>query len=317
MKIGILFTALMTILLFAGSGYSVVSRTLIDFSKYDQNVKALYTDPAESYVTNVDGNPKVVLGYKDYLLDNWRVDLNETSSSVENRVYSYAKSVASQRFDTTLGVRVHFPKWNNNSYVIIRPPFPIKIYADNGQYANAENGVMPNVSEIKTMGIWVNGRNYRYGLAIRLLDRHNVMHEYFMGWLYFDGWRKLVWVNPNYTEKVSAKTLTRVPLYPYDIPYMVFDSIVIYRPADQLGGDFVCYFKSIDMEYAPFVVDTTLTEDIRDEEVWGIITTQARKKKEIEEKRFVEDLYLYQQEKRRIQAAKDDMATPSTRTTNR
>jgi hypothetical protein len=316
MKIQKLSTALLIIFLFAGSGHSIIRRTLIDFSKYDQNVKAQYTDPADSYITNIDGNPKVVLGYKDYLLDNWRVDLNETSQSTENKIYSYAKSVASQRFDTTLGIRVHFPKWANNSYVVVKPPFPIKIYDENGQYANAENGVMPNVSEIKTLSIWVNGRNYRYGLSIRLLDRLNVMHEYFMGWLYFDGWRKLVWDNPNYTEKVSAKTLTREPLYPFDIPFMTFDSLVIYRPSDQIGGDFVCYFKSIDIEYSPFVVDTTLTEDIKDEEVWGIITTQARKKRDIEDKRFVEDLYLYQQEKRRIQAAKDDFNKSGNNNTN-
>ncbi len=296
------------------AGFSVISRTLIDFSKYDQNLKAQYTEPEEGYVTNIDGQPQVVLGYRDYLLENWRVDLNETSSGMANRIYSYCRPVASQRFETVLGARIHFPNWRNNSYAIIRPPFPIRIYDENGQYANAENGVMPNVAEIKTMSIWVSGRNYRYGLAVRLIDRYSKIHEFFLGWIHFDGWRKLVWTNPNYTETVIAKSLSREPLYPYDIPFMMFDSLVIYRPSDQIGGDFVVYFKSIEMEYTPYIVDTTFTDDIRDEEVWGIITAKMKRRKAIEEKRMVEDLYLYQQEKRRIQAAKDEVGGQRTGT---
>ncbi len=142
---------------------AVITRTLIDFSKYDDNIKAEFPVPAESYITNVDGFPKVVIGYKDYMLENWKVEMNESADMINNRINSYCKPVVSQRFATTLGVRVHFPSWNNNSYAIIKPPFPVKIYDTNGQFANAENGVMPNVSEIKSLSIWVNGRNYRHG----------------------------------------------------------------------------------------------------------------------------------------------------------
>ncbi len=301
MKTRILMTGILFSLFCMTFSHAVIMRTLIDFNKYDENVKTEFPQPAESYITNVDGFPKVVVGYLDYMLDNWKIELNESADMINNRINSYCKPVVSLRFATTLGVRVHFPSWNNNSYAVIKPPFPIKIYDTNGQFANAENGVMPNVSEVKSLSIWVNGKNYRFGIAVRLRDRFENIHEYFLGWLFFDGWRKLVFTNPNFTEKVSSKTLSREPLYPFDIPFMVLDSIVIYRPADQLGGDFVTYIKSIEMEYTPYIIDDEVTQDIKDEQVWGIITARTQKRMDVENKKFTEDLYLYQQEKKRMQ----------------
>jgi hypothetical protein len=300
MKTGISVCGILFLFFFVTVSHTLITRTLIDFSKYDDNVKAQFPEPADSYLTNIDGLPKVVIGYKDNMLENWKVELNDSADMVNNRINSYCKPVVSVRFNTTLGVRVHFPHWNNNSYAVIKPPFPIKIYDTNGQFANAENGVMPNVSEIKSIAVWVNGRNYRFGISVRLRDRFENIHEYFLGWLYYDGWRKLVYVNPNYTERISSKTLSREPLYPFDIPYFVFDSIVIYRPADQGGGDFVTYVKSIEMDYNPYIIDDQVTQDIKDEQVWGIITARIQRRMDVENKKFTEDLYLYQEEKKRM-----------------
>ncbi|MCX7821569.1 MAG: flagellar filament outer layer protein FlaA [Brevinematales bacterium] len=282
-------------------GFSAIRRTIIDFNTYDEKIKAQFTDPKESFITNVDGYPKLVVGYEDYMLQNWDVELGESSGDIKNKILSYCKSVKSQRFGNTLGVRIHFPKWNNNSYALIKPPFPIKIYDTNGQFINAENGVIPNVSEVKSVSVWVNGRNFNFGLAIRMKDRFENIHEFFMGWLYFDGWRKLTFTNPNFTENINAKKLKREPLYPYDIPYLVFDSFVIYRPADQIGGDFVTYIANMELEYTPYFVDGE--DDIKDEEVWGIITKRMLQRQSAEEKRLIENIYLYQQEKKRTQEA--------------
>ncbi|MGC8770317.1 MAG: flagellar filament outer layer protein FlaA [Brevinematia bacterium] len=282
-------------------GFSAIRRTIIDFNTYDEKIKAQFTEPKESLITNVDGYPKLIVGYEDYLLNNWDVELGESSGDIKNKILSYCKSVKSQRFGNTLGVRIHFPKWNNNSYALIKPPFPIKIYDTNGQFINAENGVIPNVSEVKSVSVWVNGRNFNFGLAIRMKDRFENIHEFFMGWLYFDGWRKLTFTNPNFTENINAKKLKREPLYPYDIPYLVFDSFVIYRPADQIGGDFVTYIANMEIEYTPYFVDGE--DDIKDEEVWGIITKRMLRRQEAEERRLIENIYLYQQEKKRTQEA--------------
>jgi hypothetical protein len=288
------------------SGNATINRTFIDFSKYDQVIQQQYSTPADSVITNVDGQPKLIIGYKDYLLSNWKVELNESAQDIQNRILSYCKSVQSQRFGATLGVRVHFPQWNNTSYALIKPPFPIKIYDTNGQYANAENGVMPNVADIKSISIWVNGRNFKMGLAIRLRDRNENIHEFFFGYLQFDGWRKLVFSNPNFSDNIMSKVLQREPLYPYDIPYLVFDSLVIYKPSDTLGGDFVTYFGSVEMEYTPYIIDPA-SQDIKDEEVWSIITKKLLNRQAIEDQRLTENLYLYQQERTREQSQTDNL----------
>ena len=115
-----------------------------------------------------------------------------------------------------------------------------------------------------------------------------------------------MWINPNFTENVFAKTLSRTPLYPRDIPYLVFDSIVIYRQGDQIGGDFVTYVANIEIEYTPYVVDSDLLEDIDDEEIWQIITERGRQAREREGKLLTEDMLLYQQERHRIELERDD-----------
>ncbi len=298
------------------SGHAVIKRTLIDFSKYDERIKAQFPDPEASYVTNIDGSPKAVIGYGDYLLEKWRVSLNASSASLENRVLSYTKPVDSQRFGTVLGVRVHYPNWNNNSYALIHPPFPIKVYDDNGKFANDENGVMPNAWEIRSLSIWVNGRNYNNQIAIRLKDRNDVVHEYFMGNLYYEGWRKLVWVNPNFTSKIYAKSLTKVPLYPKDIPFLTFDSIVIYRQGSEWGGDFVTYIGAMDIEYTPYIVDRESVDDISDEEVWGIIANKGKRAQEVENKKLAEQLLLYQQEEYRLKLERDLAVPPTQKGTN-
>ncbi len=300
-----IFAILLLVSLGMTQGSAVIKRTLLDFSKYDERIKAQFPDPEQSYVTNIDGSPKAIIGYGDYLLDKWRVSLNASANSIDNRVLSYTKPVESKRFGTVLGVRIHFPTWNNNSYALIHPPFPIKVYNDDGQFANAENGVMPNAWEVRSVSIWVNGRNYNNQIAIRLKDRNDEVQEYFMGNVYFEGWRKLTWLNPNFTEKIYAKSLTKVPLYPKDIPYLTFDSIVVYRQGSEWGGDFVTYIGAMDIEYTPYIVDRESVEDIEDEAVWQIIANKGKRATELENKKLAEKLILYQQEEYRLKIERD------------
>lgn len=297
-------------------GGAVIKRTLLDFAQYDEKIKAQFPDPAQSYVTNIDGSPKAIIGYGDYLLEKWRVSLNASANSMENRVLSYSKPVKSNRFGTVLGVRIHFPTWNNNSYALIHPPFPIKVYNDDGQFANAENGVMPNAWELRSLSIWINGRNYNNQIAIRLKDRNDNVQEYFMGNVYYEGWRKLTWLNPNFTDKVYAKSLTKVPLYPRDIPYLTFDSIVVYRQGSEWGGDFVTYIGAIEIEYTPYIVDRESVEDIEDEAVWQIIANKGKRATELENKKLAEKLILYQQEEYRLKIERDQAVPQDQNTGN-
>lgn len=297
------FYALIATLAISTLGFGAIHRTLIDFSQYDKKIQEQFPAPANSYVTNIMGIPHAVVGYKDYQVSNWVVELNSSADFIENRILSYCLPVTShiQFSGSVLGVRVHFPSWNNNSYAVIRPPYPLKVYDTNGNFINEENGVMPNAWEIKMLSLWIDGRGYNYQVAVRLRDRDNKMYEFYMGSLNYDGWRQLVWINPAYTERVFAKTLRSVPLYPRDVPFYVFDSIVIYRQAVELGGDFITYIGKVDMEYTPYIVDSDQTNDINDEDVWGIITERGRQVQEYENRLLVEDILLYQQESRRVQ----------------
>ncbi|OHD55773.1 MAG: hypothetical protein A2Y33_14135 [Spirochaetes bacterium GWF1_51_8] len=302
---GFIFALVLTVA--AGSVFGVITRTFIEFGQYDKKIIDQFPDPKKTYITNIDGVPKAVLGYMDFMLSNWVVELNDSAAFLENRILSYIKPVDSKKFGLVMGVRVHFPTWNNNCYAVIKPPFAMKIYNEQGSFANAENGVMPNAWEIKAISIWVNGRNYNNQISLRLLDRDKNVFEAYFGSLFFNGWRKLTWVNPNFTEKMYAKSLKKVPLYPKDIPYLVFDSFVIYRLGSEIGGDFVTYIHNVEMSYTPYIVDDEVTSDINDEAVWGIITMKGKKDKELEDKMLTEDIILYEQEKYRIELEQKEL----------
>lgn len=285
---------------------AIYKKDIIDFSKYEAGIRQQYTNTEKTYLsTKQDGNPIAIVGQEEYMLRNWRVILNKSANSLKNRVLSMCKPVKSKTTfpgKDVLGVRIHFPTWPNNSFALIKPPFPIEIYEGSGKYANVENGVLPNISQIKRIMVWVNGRNYDNQLAVRLRDRDGNIHEYFLGSLYFEGWRKLEWYNPNFTDRVWNINLEKMPLYPKDIPYYVFDSFVVYRQGDKIGGDFVTYIAKLRMEYTPYVVDSDLTNDINDEEIWGIIATNGLIRMRNETEALTEELILFQQERHRLES---------------
>lgn len=145
------------------------------------------------------------------------------------------------------------------------------------------NGVIHNVGDVRSMTVRVAGRNYRNGLALRLRNQNEEVSEYFLGYLDFVGWRFLRWDNPNYLPADEMEPF-RLPLYPTEIPYISFDSFVIYRNGDQLGGDFVAYFDHVKIDYDLAVPASQLEFDvpdfidIDDEGWWSILRdrNQAR-----------------------------------------
>lgn len=137
-------------------------------------------------------------------------------------------------------------------------------------------GVLHNVAELREIVVRVAGRNYRNGVAIRLSNQNYETSEYFLGYLDFVGWRTLRWVNPNYLPADEMEPF-RLPLYPTEIPYVAFDSFVVYRNGDELGGDFVTYFDWVKIDYDLAVPATQLDIqipdfiDIDDDSWWHII----------------------------------------------
>ncbi len=286
---------------------AVVKEMLIDFSKFEEQISKEIPEPKETFETNENGVYKVYISAQEYYLNNWRVDLNSSAKnmSIVNMVNSYPQKVESKIYGSVLGIRAKFPIGDMPAYAIIRPNFPIPAISEQGKFMNVNNGIIVNVNEIKSISIRIAGRNYPYQLAIRLMDRDYNIHEFFLGDLYFSGWKVLTWLNPNFVDNERLKILKRDPLYPKPIPFYRFDSIVIYKPPQVRGGDFITYVQSIEVEYTPFLIDPV--DDIDDESIWQILAKEIIRRKNIEQARQSDFFELLIKERKRIQAMYNEL----------
>lgn len=289
--------------------------TLLDFTQWNELIRneEFSTYPPEDPVRDVpygelsedmlddDLQPLYRVTSEDMRLSNWVVELNHSAQSVENMVNSYTREVtrggsatrpANGAGDMVLGIRIHFPTHQHNAWARIRPPFEITAYKPDGSMANVRNGVINNVGMIKWLTLKVAGRNYRESIAIRLLDENDNVTEYFMGHLFFNGWRILRWDNPNYYVSNSYANLVRMPLYPQRVPIMKFDSLIIYRDGDVLGGDFITYISDIQVDYVLAIPMESVT-DIDDEMVWGIFREEQQEKGEETRKRLADYIEIW------------------------
>ncbi|MCS7298481.1 MAG: flagellar filament outer layer protein FlaA [Spirochaetia bacterium] len=278
----------------------VVKEVLIDFSKSDELFQRFMPEPRETYETNENGVYKVYVSAQEYFIENWKVELNSSAKnmSLANMVNSYPKRVESKTYGSVLGIRARFPQGTMPAYAIIRPNFTIPAFDENGKFINVGNGVVINVNEIKSISIRVSGRNYPYQLAIRLMDRDFNIHEHFFGDLFFQGWKTLVWFNPNFIDDERLKIIKRDPLYPKPIPFYRLESIVIYKPPQAQGGDFITYIHSIEMEYTPFLIEPA--DDIDDESIWQILAKETIRRKNIEQSRMNDFFELLLRERKRL-----------------
>jgi len=267
-------------------------------------------------------------------LDNWEIILNSSARNVTSVSVSRAKaSPVSQNAknyagQTLLGVRVNFPGWNSNSNATIKPNFEIPSYepmaqvGDDGvvQEPTAEDkatgqtrfeggyGVVKNVGVLKSIAVNTYGMNFPHGLYVLLKNERNEERRYFMGYLKFDGWKELVWQNPEYVSEVRTREVRLYPVYPTALPLQAFAGFVVTRDAAHDGGDFVAYFKDVKIIYDKAVLNTV--RDFADEDLWGIQTKQENERKQLEVSRFggVQVLRFLEKEK----MATENGFTPST-----
>lgn len=286
---------------------AVVKETLIDFSKSDELFSKFMPEPKETFDTNENGVYKVYVSAQEYYIENWKVELNSSAKnmSIANMINSYPKRVESKAYGSVLGIRVRFPQGNMPAYAIIKPNFSIPAFDENGKFINVGNGVIINVNEIKSISVRVSGRNYPYQLAIRLMDRDFNIREYFLGDLFFQGWKTLVWYNQNFIDDERLKILKRDPLYPKPIPFYRLDSIVIYKPPQAQGGDFITYIQGIEIEYTPFLIEPV--DDIDDESVWQILAKETIRRKNIEQLRMNDFFELLLRERKRIKSMYNEL----------
>ena len=270
-------------------------------------------------------------------LPEWEVVLNSsaqnvTSVGLSRVVEAPVKSTADVPFagSNVMGVRVIFPTWNSNANCRIEPPFEIPAFepladADaegnrseptdeqKGKYLFEDgHGLVRNVGTIKSIACTTMGMNFPHQLYVLLKDNDGVEHRYLMGNLLFDGWKTLVWNNPEYISEVRTREVRVYPIYPRGTPYVKFAGFQIARDARDIGDNFVGYFKDVKIIYDLAVL--TSDRDIDDEDLWGIISKKEKERQAAEMSKFGNKQVNRYIEKEKM--AKEESFTSSLETNN-
>jgi hypothetical protein len=241
-------------------------------------------------------------------LENWQIILASSSRTLENVSLSYTREAPSKQFETVMGLRVRFPTEPHNAWALIKPPFDIPAFepsatiGDDGKIESSNDGiigrsrfesdegsqpaygVIKNVGIVKSVAVNVYGLNFPHGLSTILIDSSGNEKTVFMGFLQFDGWKELIWVNPAYVQEVRNRDIRLYPLYPTSTPFIKFGGFLIQRDGAKEGGDFITYFKDVKVIYDLAVLNTD--RDIDDEGLWHIIQDRETARKVWEMERF-------------------------------
>ncbi|MGL4563353.1 MAG: flagellar filament outer layer protein FlaA [Brevinema sp.] len=284
-----------------------IEHSLIDFTTYNDNIaqvvqkdQELYnqmmTDTPELDIRN-NGWPDFSFEASDWNIDNWRITLNSSSTTVKNQKNSVPKNAPSKQYGNVLGVRLQFHPWENSFWAKISFPYFLSPTYLNGKFislddANQNNGlavgVIANVGQIKNVKSWVYGLNYDYTYGVRILNSVNQLLEFGMGSMLHEGWRRLEWINPYYVEDPKLWDYKKSPLYPLSIPYIKFDSIAFYKKEGIRDPNFIGYVKDITIDYDFAVVAEE--RDIDDEAIWQILSKKAIEDRITVSKRIAEEL---------------------------
>ena len=318
MKRTAILTATAAMLLAGTFGFAKES-TLIDFTLLDADTVADEDgNPTENSRTVMDysvaagatfTSDQKSLMKTSLALPNWEIELNSSAQNVQSVALSQVvaapvKESASVPFagSNVMGVRIVFPSWNSNSNARIVPPFEIQAYGpladadENGERQEQTDeqkgkylfedgyGLIKNVGTIKSIAVTTMGMNHPEQLYVLLKDNDNVERRYYMGSLLFDGWKTLVWNNPDYISEVRTREIRVYPIYPRGTPFVKFSGFQVTRDASNAGGDFIGYFKDVKVIYDLAVLVSD--RDIDDEDLWGIITKKERERQNGEMNRF-------------------------------
>lgn len=306
-------------MLLAGSFGFAKESVLIDFTQLDADTVADENgNPTQNSRTVMDYSVAAGATFTEdqkslmktsLSLPEWEVKLNSSAQNVQavglsTVVAAPVREESEQPFagKNVMGVRVLFPSWQHNANAKIVPPFQIQAYeplADADENGNRQEqsdeqkgkylfedgyGLITNVGTIKSISVTTMGMNFPHGLYVLLSDNDNVERRYYMGNLFFDGWKTLIWNNPDYITEVRTREIRVYPIYPRGIPLVKFAGFQITRDARDIGENFIGYFKDVKIIYDLAVLTTD--RDIADEDLWGIITKKERERQYAEMARF-------------------------------
>jgi hypothetical protein len=320
------FVLLAAGLLFAVSFAVADEATIIDFTQLDAEILPdANGNPTQNRRTAKDYSVAAPSSYSQeqkarlrtsLALKEWEVELNSSAQSVTALAQSEVRAVpvraeAEVPFagKNVMGVRVVFPSAEYHANARIVPSFEISAYEnladvdDNGNIGQpteeqrgkrrfAEGyGLVQNVGLVKALSVTAYGNGYPHSLYVLLKDENDVTRRYFMGSLQFDGWRELKWNNPQYLTNVRSRTLKSAPLYPQaEMPYLKFMGFEVVRDPQQVGGDFISYFKDVKIIY-----DKAQSESVRDileEDQWGIVQSREDERQKASLSGFAEKQLL-------------------------
>jgi len=263
-----------------------------------------------SFNTEDKAEMKISLAVK-----NWDVELNPSARSIVNEANSMTKPVVvsenAERFmgrdmanTQVMGVRVLFPKQPFNASARIIPPFEMPAYDGLDLKKFDSYGVVKNVGVLKKVQTTVYGSNFPVTLGLLLTDDSGIERELKMGDLEFDGWKTLVWENPNYIENVRNREIRKFPLYPNAEPFVKFAGFVIYRDSLVPGGDVVAYFRDVQLTYDLAVLESQ--RDIEHDAQWGIVKERTAERQRIELQRLGNQQVLQYLESRLMDTTPED-----------
>ena len=316
MRQGIVITSLMLIFGVV-TPLSAVERLLIDFTTYNENIaQVVEKDQAiyEQFIAeNPDldirnfGWPEFAFEADDWNLENWKVALNPSSDSRENNKNSLLKNSPSQQHGNVLGVRIQFNPWENAFWAFVKTPYYFAHTYMNGVFVSQNDedqdaglaiGMIANVGQIKNARSWVYGLNYNYTYGARVLNERNELQEFGFGSIFHEGWRQVTWNNTEYSDNPRDWAATKNPLYPFSLPYVVFDSLAFYKPEGSKDPDFIGYVRDVTLNFDLAVVRED--QDINDEAIWQMLAADAIQTKLVMSKIVAEELLL----KRKIEKLK-------------
>lgn len=309
------------VFLMVGFSVSAETTTLIDFSELTAD-----TEDGNNEATLVDFSDRAGPGYTDeerelmvtsLAIENWDVQLASSAQTTQNMRLSYTLEAPvredAQRFagQTVMGIRVHFPEMPFNSFAKVQPPFEIPAYAREGEQDREGSkfdgyGVVKNVGSLKQVSVNVYGSNYPNGFGIILQDEEGRERTLFLDYMDFNGWREIGWVNPNYIEDVQNRELRKRPLYPRLTPYRKLIGFIVYKDAQQQGGDVITYVKDVNLTYDLAQLPSEGAFD--NEEIWGILEQREESRRNAEWSRLGELQVLRALEERKLHQEDEQQA---------
>ena len=163
---------------------------------------------------------------------------------------------ANQGPGTVMEVAITFSKVPEGTKgVLIRPSVKTSFSVN-----NTINTAIENIGILKIISVTLSCNNYANGFGILLENQVKDQNIYLFPGLDFKGWKTLKWENRNYIEEIRQREVTKLSLFPRDIPSLKFMGFIIYYSEENKDKKLVLELKEVRIEYDTHLPDWKLKE---------------------------------------------------------